>query len=171
MFLSLFYEIIFLMRIVKIPEKEVSRVVRSVSELERVSGVRVEREGSVFYIEGGGASEWNCEQVLKALGNGFSTKNAFKLFSDDYFADEIDVESAVWRKEKALGRVKGRIIGGEGKAKEVIERLTGVRMVVGDKKVFFIGRFDEVKNAKEAVLRLMEGVKHSQVYNYLKRLS
>jgi ribosomal RNA assembly protein len=159
------------MKIIKIPEKEVSKISDCIPELEKKSNTKIEKKGNVFYIEGEEAGEWNCEQVLNALCNGFPTKNAFKLFSDDYFTDEIDLESAMWRKEKALERIKGRIIGEEGKAKQTIEELTGAKMVVGDKKVFFIGRFDEVKNAKEAVLRLMEGAKHAQVYNYLKRLS
>ncbi|MCL5011655.1 MAG: KH domain-containing protein [Candidatus Marsarchaeota archaeon] len=159
------------MKIIKIPEKELSKIVEDIDELEKRSGVKIKRKDNAFYIEGDESSEWICEQVLNALSNGFSTKNAFKLFSDDYFIDEIDIENAVWRKEKTLERIKGRIIGEEGKAKKTIEELTGAQMIVGDKKVFFIGRFDEVKNAKEAVLRLMEGAKHTQVYNYLKRLS
>ncbi len=159
------------MKIIKIPEKQLSKIIDCIEDLESKSKTRIERKGNVLYIEGDSSGEWICEQVLNALCNGFSTKNAFKLFSDDYFTDEIDIENAVWRNEKTLGRIKGRIIGEEGKAKQTIEELTGAQIVIGDKKVFFIGRFDDVKNAKEAVLRLMEGAKHAQVYNYLKRLS
>lgn len=160
-----------MMKIIKIPEKQLSKIIDCVEDLESRSKTSIKRKGNIFYIEGDSSGEWNCEQALNALCNGFSTKNAFKLFNDDYFIDEIDLESAMWRKEKALERIKGRIIGEGGKAKKTIEELTGVNMSVTDKNVFFIGRFDEIKNAKEAVLRLMEGAKHTQVYNYLKKLS
>ena len=159
------------MIVVKISENSLAKIGEVVEELEKRTGAKIRYAGGVLYVEGDDSNEWICEQVLNAISNGFSTKNAFKLFSDEYFTDEIDLEKAVWNNEKALGRIKGRIIGGKGKAKKTIEELTGARIVIGEKKVFFLGRFDEVKNAKEAVLRLMEGAKHAQVYNYLRRLS
>jgi ribosomal RNA assembly protein len=71
------------------------------------------------------------------------------------------------RSANRLTDLKGRVIGREGKSKNVIERFTGTRIVVQGKTVGIIGRWQNVQVAREAVCMLLDGHKHGTVFRYL----
>ena len=119
-------------------------------------------------IEGDGGSEWIAEQVLQAIAFGFESKRAFKLLGDDYFMEVIDL-SQIFHSEKALERIKSRIIGTEGKARKTIEELSDAYVSVTGNSVAILGRFEELHAAKIAVEKLVEGSNHNTVYAILER--
>ncbi len=119
--------------------------------------------------EENGGAEWIAEQVIKALIYGFEPKHAYKLFSDEYFIETVDLESAFRRKEKGIERAKSRIIGEGGKAKKKLEELSDTHIMVSNltNNVSIIGKFQGLQNAKEAIIRLLEGSPHESVYRFL----
>ncbi|MDP3741753.1 MAG: KH domain-containing protein [Candidatus Micrarchaeota archaeon] len=116
-----------------------------------------------------GGNEWIAEQVLKAIVYGFESKQAFKLFDDQYFIEIIDLDAAFRRKEKDITRAKSRIIGEGGKARKKLEELSGTSIMVSNStnNVSIIGPFEDLQNAKEAIIRLVEGAAHEGVYRFL----
>lgn len=104
--------------------------------------------------------------VIKAIGLGFSVDDAFRLLSDDYRLEVIDMKD--YSKEpQAIRRVLGRVIGESGKTKKIIQEYTGVIISVHEHYISILGTYDQVEVAKKAIMMLIEGREHSTVYKYL----
>jgi ribosomal RNA assembly protein len=113
---------------------------------------------------------FRAKDVVTAIGRGFSPEHAFRLLrnEDDIF-DFIDFRVVFGRSESDIKRVKGRIIGANGKTRKLIEELTDASVVVYGHTVGFIGTFEQVDVARNAVQMLIEGSQHHTVYKYLQR--
>ena len=68
-----------------------------------------------------------------------------------------------------LERIRGRIIGRDGKSRSQIEDLTSTEISVYGKTVAIIGMIEQVKVAREAIDMLIGGVPHESVYSFLDR--
>jgi len=110
------------------------------------------------------------KDVVTAIGRGFSPEHAFRLLrnEDDIF-DFIDLRAVFGRSESDIKRVKGRIIGANGKTRKLIEELTDASVVVYGHTIGFIGTFEQVDVARNAVQMLINGSQHHTVYKYLQR--
>lgn len=113
---------------------------------------------------------FKAKDTVTAIGRGFSPEHAFRLLrnEDDIF-DFIDLRLVFGRSESDIKRVKGRIIGANGKTRKLIEELTGASVVVYGHTVGFIGAFERVDVARNAVQMLIDGCQHNTVYKYLQR--
>lgn len=111
-----------------------------------------------------------AQDVIKAIGYGFSPEKAFKLLEEDAVLIVIDLTQYVKDSENHLMRVKGRIIGEEGKARRNIEEMTGTYISVYENFVAIIGSYENANIAREAVMMLIEGRQHSTVYKHIERL-
>jgi ribosomal RNA assembly protein len=107
------------------------------------------------------------ENMIKAIGRGFSPQRAFKLLDEDVYLDVIDLTDYVGRSKNALDRVRGRVIGQNGRSREIIEELTGTYLSVYGHTVSLIGELEDMALAKEAVLMLVKGSFHKTVFNFL----
>lgn len=161
------------MRLLSLPKKTQNLLKKDegklLKDVQELGGVEVELKDGDAVIRGEGGSEWIVEQVLKALAYGFLPRQAFKLFSDDYFLEAIDLDNAFHGNEKKMRRYKARVIGQGGEAKRKLQELSGAFLAVGPESIAILGEFEELRAAKEAVLRLLEGAEHIGVYNYLER--
>ncbi|HMK93829.1 MAG TPA: KH domain-containing protein [Candidatus Limnocylindrales bacterium] len=111
-----------------------------------------------------------AKDVVTAIGRGFSPDVTFRLIrnEDDIF-DMIDLRQIFGRSESDIKRVKGRIIGADGKTRKLIEELTEANMAVYGHTVGFIGSFEQVDAARNAAQMIIEGCQHHTVYKYLQR--
>ena len=108
-------------------------------------------------------------EVIKAIGRGFSPERAKKLLEDDDMVlDIIDVTDVADTPDK-LARIRGRIIGRDGKAREQIENMTGTSISVYGKTVAIIGLPEQMNDAHTAVSMLISGSEHTSVFSYLDR--
>ena len=113
---------------------------------------------------------FKAKDTVTAIGRGFSPEHAFRLLrNDDEIFDFIDLRLVFGRSESDIKRVKGRIIGANGKTRKLIEELTGASVVVYGHTVGFIGTFERVDVARNAVQMLIDGCQHNTVYKYLQR--
>jgi len=110
-----------------------------------------------------------AKDIVTAIGYGFSPERAFRLLDEDQVLIVIDLKQYVPPSENHLTRVKGRIIGEEGKARKNIEEMTGTYISIYDDYVAIIGDYESANAAKDAILMLIEGRQHSTVYKYLER--
>ncbi len=113
---------------------------------------------------------FRAKDVVTAIGRGFSPEHAFRLLrnENDIF-DFIDFRVVFGRSESDIKRIKGRIIGANGKTRKLIEELTDASVVVYGHTVGFIGTFEQVDVARNAVQMLIDGSQHHTVYKYLQR--
>jgi len=114
-----------------------------------------------------GLSVWNASRIIKAIGRGFNPKIALLLLSEDYDFILINLVDLVGPNDKALSRLRGRVIGESGSSREAIERLTRCKISVYGKTIGIIGHEAEIEDAKTAVDMLLEGARHATVYTFL----
>ena len=113
---------------------------------------------------------FKAKDTVTAIGRGFSPEYAFRLLrNDDEIFDFIDLRLVFGRSESDIRRVKGRVIGANGKTRRLIEELTGASVVVYGHTIGFIGTFERVDVARNAVQMLIDGSQHHTVYKYLQR--
>ena len=113
---------------------------------------------------------FKAKDVVTAIGRGFSPEHAFRLLrNDDDIFDFIDLRAVFGRSESDIKRVKGRVIGANGKTRKLIEELTDANIVVYGHTIGFIGTFEQVDIARNAAEMLIKGSQHHTVYKYLQR--
>jgi ribosomal RNA assembly protein len=107
--------------------------------------------------------------IVRAVGRGFAPEQALTLLDDDLRRFElIDVDAAT-RNQKDLQRQKGRLIGENGRTRELMEELTGAEVVIYGTTVGIIGSPEEVAAVRRAVEMILDGAPHGSVYAYLER--
>jgi ribosomal RNA assembly protein len=113
---------------------------------------------------------FKTKDTVTAIGRGFSPEHAFRLLrNEDAVFDFIDLRAVFGRSESDIKRVKGRVIGANGKTRKLIEELTEASVVVYGHTIGFIGTFEQVDVARNAVQMLINGSQHHTVYKYLQR--
>jgi ribosomal RNA assembly protein len=113
---------------------------------------------------------FKAKDVVTALGRGFSPEHAFRLLRDEEAVlDVIDLRTVFGKSEADIKRVKGRIIGMNGKTRRLIEELTDTQVAVFGHTVSIIGTIEQAAVAREAVEMLVKGSMHSTVYRVLHR--
>jgi len=113
---------------------------------------------------------FRAKEVVTAIGRGFSPENAFRLLEDDETVlGVIDLREAVGRSQSDMKRLKGRVIGKEGKTRRIIEELTEANVCVYGHTISIVGKIDQVETAKGAIRMLIRGSLHGTVYRFLHR--
>ena len=125
---------------------------------------KIDVEGNEIMFEGAPYDEYNAKNILQAFGRGFELGKAYKLLNDDYFFKQINLKDS-YRNKDQMARIKARIIGSDGKAKEYIESVSGVDMVVFGSTISTIGKINELQAADAALRILIGGGKHKTAYS------
>ena len=162
------------MEIIKIPEKRVSSLIgdngKTKKRIEKVCNVKlsIHEEGEVE-INGETADEFFAIDVIKAIGRGFEPNDALLVIKDDYQFFLMDLKGYL-SNEKAIKRIKGRVIGEKGKIKIEIEEATESKISIYGNTIGIIAKLDTIEYAKEAVLMIVNGSTHNRVFGYLGRI-
>ena len=126
------------------------------------------KEGDVF-LEGEDAlGLYSAREVVKAIGRGFNPEIALLLLKQDYMFEMINMLDYIKSKNSMI-RLKGRVIGAEGRSRKTIEELTETYISVYGKTIGIIGFSENVAIAKKAVESLLSGSPHSSVYKWLEK--
>ena len=111
---------------------------------------------------------FRAKEIVTAIGRGFSPEHAFRLLDDEEAIFEIiDLHESVGKSEADLKRLRGRVIGQEGRTRNVIEELTETHVSVYGHTIGIIGGSEQVEIAKQAIQMLLRGNLHSSVYRFL----
>jgi len=106
-------------------------------------------------------------ETVNAINRGFSPERSFCLLEDeDLILDIIDL-SAIADTPRQLDRIRGRIIGKDGRSREQIEDMTQVSISVLGKTVALIGLPEHLKVARSAIDMLIQGIPHETVFSFL----
>ncbi len=111
--------------------------------------------------------ELDVKKVIEAISMGFKLSIALQLFRKPPAQfEKINIRDLT-RNQKEFRRQKGRIIGKDGRTKEVISELTDTNIVVNKDSVGIVGSLNDVMKARDAILQLIDGSPHALVYNKL----
>ncbi len=162
----------------KIPQNRVGALIgtngdvkKSIEEITETV-LDIDSEDGTVYISPSENMEdplgvWNANHIVKAVARGFNPEVALKLVHDDIYLEIIKLPLYVGKSKKALARYKGRIIGKNGKTRELITELADVDIAVYGKTVSLIGEMDNILVAKEAIEMILNGSRHKSVYSFL----
>jgi ribosomal RNA assembly protein len=162
----------------KIPRERIGALIgkggRVKQQIEKRCGVEIEIDSETgdAMISGSKPVEqmeaFRAVEVITAISRGFSPERAYHLFDDEEVVfQQMDLHDYAGKSPNALERIKGRIIGEGGKARRMIEELSGAYISVYGHTVAFIGNYREVKLATDAIAMLAKGSMHKSVYTML----
>jgi|TARA_Y100000310_G_C20611112_1_gene778055 ribosomal RNA assembly protein len=158
----------------KIPEERVAILVGEKGTVKRKIEKRgqvtldISRDGLVV-ISGESLEVYITISVVKAIGRGFNPDLALQLFNEKFAFELVDITDYTGKSQKKMVRMKGRIIGQEGKSRKFIESRTGTNISVYGKTVGIIGELENVMVTKQAVEMLLEGSPHSSIFTWLEK--
>jgi ribosomal RNA assembly protein len=165
------------MRYVRIPSERLGVVIgpdgRTRKQIEKRTGVKliVDSTENEVRIDDSEPSDplapLKAEDVVRAIGRGFSPERAFKLFSDEMYFQLFDLHDYAGKDRKDVQRLASRVIGSEGKTRRIIEDLTGAFLSVYGHTVGIIGDAESIETAKTAVDMILSGSEHAAVYRFL----
>ena len=162
----------------KIPQNRVGALIGKNGEvkksIEKLTGtiLDIDSDDGTVYITPHEDMEdplgvWNANHIVKAIARGFNPDVAMKLIHDDIYLEVMKLPLYIGKSKKALARYKGRIIGTNGKTRELITELADVDMAVYGKTVSLIGEMENILVAKEAIEMILNGSRHKSVYSFL----
>jgi ribosomal RNA assembly protein len=159
----------------KIPKERIAVLIgtkgKTKKELEDITESRIDinsKEGDITITGKDAVKLYSTKELIKAVGRGFNPEIAKLLIKQDYAFELIEIMDFARTKNDYI-RLKGRIIGQEGKARRYIEKMTECNISVYGKTVAIIGEFQKVAIAKKAIETLLRGSPHSKVYRWLER--
>ncbi len=163
-------------QILKVPKDRVAVLIgekgKTKRELEENLGVKLQidsEEGEVVLIGTDSIKLYTAHEIIKAIARGFNPEIATLLLKTDYMLEVINITDYA-DGQKAIQRLRGRVIGEGGKARRTIEELTEASLSVYGKTICIIGQADTVSAAKRGVDALLSGAPHSTVYRLLEKL-
>ena len=165
------------MQHVKVPDDRIGVLIgaggETMREIEEKAEVRldIDSESGKVAVEkvGDPVTALKGPEVVKAIGRGFAPEDALRLLEDDMMMfDIVDINAAA-RNKKDLRRLKGRLIGEDGRTRELMQQLTGASVVIYGSTLAIIGGPRQVDAVREAAEMILEGAPHGAVYSFLER--
>ncbi len=165
------------MQHVKIPQDRIGVLIgaggETMREIEDRAEVRLDidsEEGSVRIERvGDPVTGLKGPDIVKAIGRGFSPEDALRLLDDDMMLFDIIDIGAASRNKNDLKRQKGRLIGEDGRTRELMEELTGASVTIYGSTLGVIGGPQQVETVREAAEMILDGAPHGSVYSFLER--
>ena len=127
------------------------------------------KEGDIFVSGEDALGLYTAREIIKAIGRGFNPEIAKLLLKPDYTFEVVDLREFVGKSKEAMLRLKGRVIGKDGKSRRLIEELTECNISVFGKTIGIIGLPEAAANARQAVESLLRGSTHANVYKWLEK--
>ena len=159
----------------KIPEERVGVLIGKEGAVKKEiengtnSTLDISKEGDVVISGSDGISLYTAKEIVHAIARGFNPKIALLLLKQDYAFEIINMKDIAGKSKNTMQRLKGRVIGKGGKAREEIERLTDCSVSVYGKTIGIIGEQVQVMVAREALAMLLGGSMHKTVYQFLEK--
>ncbi|MAG91090.1 RNA-processing protein [Candidatus Woesearchaeota archaeon] len=160
----------------KVPKSRVAVIIGKEGsvkkDLEESTKTKLEidsKEGDVFVSGEDALGLYTAREIIKAIGRGFNPDIAKLLLKPDYIFEVVDLKEFIGKSKDAMLRLKGRVIGKEGKSRRLIEELTECDISVFGRTIGIIGDPESAASARQAVESLLRGSNHSTVYKWLER--
>ena len=160
---------------IKIPKDRIAVLIGKKGEIKKQieentkTKINVDSEEGDVSVSGEDALSLYCTRdIIRAIGRGFNPDLAMLLLKQDYAFEIINLPD--FDKPSQFRRIKGRVIGKEGKSRRVIEEQTECFISVYGKTVSLLGQTEQVSIARRAIEMLIKGSPHSNVYKWLEKM-
>jgi ribosomal RNA assembly protein len=157
----------------KIPKERVAVLIGKggevKKEIEEISQTTLDidsQEGDIHIKGKDPIKLYTAKDVVHAIGRGFNPEIAISLFKSDYSFELLNLHDYI-KSPNDKYRLKGRVIGKEGKSRQIIEDLINVNISVYGKTIGIIGMAQFVMVARRAIESLLTGSPHSKIYKWL----
>lgn len=161
--------------VLKIPKERIAVLIgkngETKKDLEEATSIEIDvdsQEGEITMTGDDAIKLYTSREVIKAIARGFNPEVAKNLLKQDYIYEQISIKDFV-KNENHLHRLKGRVIGTEGKSRQMIEDLSEANVSVYGKTIGIIGLSENVDTARRAIEALLTGSPHSNVYKWLEK--
>ena len=163
------------MQHVKVPDDRIGVLIgrggETMREIEERAEVRldIDSESGNVRIEkvGDPVKGLKGPDIVKAIGRGFAPEDALRLLDNEMMMFDIVDIGAATRNRKDLQRHKGRLIGENGRTRELMEELTGASVMIYGSTLSIIGGPREVQAVRDAAEMILDGAPHGAVYSFL----
>lgn len=109
---------------------------------------------------------------IQAFLDGFKPEDAISIMKfKDVFTESFQIQEVRKLKSSHLSRAIGRIIGRNGRIKESIENFSRCKFILQDERISLLGCQENIKIAKDAIGRLIQGSEPSSIFNRLRVIS
>jgi ribosomal RNA assembly protein len=146
---------------------KIIRIIKNKGNLEEELNVNISINGNEITISGEPEDEYIAERVIEALDFGFPFSAALEIKKEDILFEILNIKECT--SQKNFERVRGRVIGKEGKALKTISSLSDCHIELSGNKVGIIGDAENIRTVEEACKLLIKGSKHANVYAYLEK--
>lgn len=144
-------------------------VKRSIESATKVKLDVDSKEGIVVLSGIDSLAVFTAREVIEAIGRGFNPEIAELLLKPDYVFEVVNVKDYAGKSKATSLRLKGRVIGKEGKSRKMIELFTDTHISIYGKTIGIIGDAEGVASARKAVESLLRGAPHGNVYKALEK--
>jgi ribosomal RNA assembly protein len=151
----------------KLISDKIIRIIKNKENLEKELNVNIEINGKEVSVSGKPEDEYITEKIVEALDFGFPFSDALEIKKEDILFEILNIKECT--PQKNFERVRGRIIGKEGKALKTICNLSDCHIELSGNKLGIIGNCENIRNVEEACKLLIKGSKHANVYAYLEK--
>lgn len=163
------------MQHVKVPQDRIGVLIgeggETMREIESRSEVRldIDSESGSVAIESVGdpVTALVAPDIVRAIGRGFKPETALSLLDSDMRRFELIDLSEQTRNDNDLRRQKGRLIGEDGRTRELMEELSGADVVIYGSTLGIIGEAEAVEAVRRAAGMILDGAPHGAVYSFL----
>ena len=162
--------------IIRIPRERIAVLIGEKGSFKRLLQEKLNmnlnidsKEGVVEITSEDGFNNFLAKNIIQVIGRGLTPEEATCLLNDEYLAEIINIKDFTGSSKKKQERVKGRLIGEEGKVRKLLEKLTNTKIVIYGKTVTIIGLINDVELAKRGVEKLILGAEHGNVYAMIER--
>mgnify|MGYP001619881227 CR=1 FL=1 len=139
--------------------------------IQRKTGTKIRidsKEGDVIIEGEDSLNVYQTKRVIQSIARGINPEKALILL-DEGSLDIINIQDFSGKSKAKQMRLKARVIGTKGKARELLERLTNTEIVVYGKTITIVGKPEDVILAKSCVERLLQGAPHGNVYRWIEK--
>jgi ribosomal RNA assembly protein len=143
------------------------RIIRNRRKLEEMLGIKITGKDNKIVIQGTPEDEYVAEKVIDALEFGFPFSVALLIKEEDLMFEIMNIKEYTRRKD--LEKVRARIIGKRGKTLRTLLELTKCHFEIKGNQVGIIGEPEYMRNAQDAMISLIRGAKHANVYAFLEK--
>jgi len=140
----------------------IGKVVQNKEQLEKELEVKITNKGKLVFVDGETDKEFTAIQVMEAINLDFSVEKALALQNEDVILQTVHIKDITKRQD--LERVRARIIGTKGKTLKTLSNITGCEFSLSDNEVGIIGNTENIEDARQAIIFLVQGSKQSNVY-------
>ena len=159
--------------IIKIPKERMSVFIGEKGVTKRrlqsrtKTKIEVKEEGEIIIKGEDNLGVYLTTNIVKAIARGFNPETALLLLNEKYMFELLDITEYMGKTDKALRRIRARIIGTNGKARMYLEKITNTHISVYGKTVGIIGPIEDVEIARRGVEKILNGAPHGKTYQYI----